>query len=103
LAIHVIVSRARFCKATATRFSCPSVDSTIAANLAVSEIAAQTLETQWVTQLKISEIGHTWVLAGIPGSLKARHLVLTFLVCRVGDHPGFRHDAIPEGRCQHLG
>jgi len=37
-----------------------NVDSKIAADLAASEIAAQTLETQAQTQLKIAEIGHPW-------------------------------------------
>jgi hypothetical protein len=37
-----------------------NIDSKIAADLAASEIAAQTLETQSLTQLKIAEIGHPW-------------------------------------------
>jgi hypothetical protein len=37
-----------------------NVDAKIAADLAASEIAAQTLETQSLTQLKIAEIGHPW-------------------------------------------
>ena len=60
MAIRVIVLRARPCNATAIRFSCASIDSKIAANLAASEIAAQTLETQSLTQLKIAEVGHPW-------------------------------------------
>jgi hypothetical protein len=35
-----------------------NIDSKIAADLAASGIAAQTLETQSLTQLKIAEIGH---------------------------------------------
>jgi hypothetical protein len=35
-----------------------NIDSKIAADLAAGEIAAQTLETQSLTQLKIAEIGH---------------------------------------------
>jgi hypothetical protein len=60
LAIRVIVLRAHPCNATAIRFSGASIDSKIAANLAASEIAAQTLETQSLTQLKIAEVGHPW-------------------------------------------
>lgn len=37
-----------------------NVESKIAADLATSEIAAQTIETQSQTQLKIAEIGHFW-------------------------------------------
>jgi hypothetical protein len=37
-----------------------NVDAKIAADLAAGEIAAQTLETQSITQLKIAEIGHPW-------------------------------------------
>jgi hypothetical protein len=37
-----------------------NIDSKIAADLAGSEIAAQTLETQSLTQWKIAEIGHPW-------------------------------------------
>jgi hypothetical protein len=37
-----------------------NIDSKIAADLAGSEIAAQTLETQSPTQLKMAEIGHPW-------------------------------------------
>jgi hypothetical protein len=37
-----------------------NIDSKIAAGLAGSEIAAQTLETQSLAQLKIAEIGHPW-------------------------------------------
>ncbi len=35
-------------------------DNAIAADLAGKEIAAQTIETQSLTQLKIAEIGHPW-------------------------------------------
>ncbi len=35
-------------------------DKTIAADLAAKEIAAQTVEQQAVTNLKIAEIGHPW-------------------------------------------
>lgn len=35
-------------------------DATIAANLAAKEIAAQTLETQAIAQIRIAEIGHPW-------------------------------------------
>lgn len=37
-----------------------SVDAATAANLAAREIAAQTIEAQATTQLKIAEIGHPW-------------------------------------------
>lgn len=37
-----------------------NVESKIAADLAAGEIAAQTLETQAITQLKIAQIGHPW-------------------------------------------
>jgi hypothetical protein len=37
-----------------------NVDNKIAADLAATEIAAQTAETQAQTQLKIAEIGHPW-------------------------------------------
>ncbi len=37
-----------------------NVESKIAADLAATEIAAQTAETQAHTQLKIAEIGHPW-------------------------------------------
>ena len=39
-----------------------SVDAATAANLAAREIAAQTIEAQATTQLKIAEIGHPWEL-----------------------------------------
>jgi hypothetical protein len=35
-------------------------DNTIAADLAAKEIAAQTAETQAITQYRIAEIGHPW-------------------------------------------
>lgn len=37
-----------------------NVDSRIAADTAAGEIAAQTSETQAITQLKIAQIGHPW-------------------------------------------
>lgn len=37
-----------------------NVESKIAADLAASEIAAQTAETNAISQLKIAEIGHPW-------------------------------------------
>jgi hypothetical protein len=37
-----------------------NVESKIASDLAATEIAAQTAETQAQTQLKIAEIGHPW-------------------------------------------
>jgi hypothetical protein len=37
-----------------------NVESKIAADLAAGEIAAQALETQAITQLKIAQIGHPW-------------------------------------------
>jgi hypothetical protein len=37
-----------------------NVDSRIAADLAAGEVAAQTAETQAITQLKIAQIGHPW-------------------------------------------
>jgi hypothetical protein len=37
-----------------------NIDAKIAADLAATEIAAQTAETQSFTQLKIAEIGHPW-------------------------------------------
>lgn len=37
-----------------------TADNTIAADLAGKEIAAQTVESQAITQLKIAEIGHAW-------------------------------------------
>ena len=58
-----------------------NIDSKIAAGLAGSEIAAQTLETQSLTQLKIAEIGHPWSLKKF-----AFHVVLTFFAkCVVWD------------------
>jgi hypothetical protein len=48
---------------------------------AVSEIAAQTLETQSITQLKIAEIGHPWEPEKI-----AFYIVLAFFAkCVVWD------------------
>jgi hypothetical protein len=58
-----------------------NIDSKIAADLAASEIAAQTLETQSFTQLKIAEIGHPWE----PEKL-AFYIVLAFFAkCVVWD------------------
>jgi hypothetical protein len=72
-----------------------NIDSKIAAGLAGSEIAAQTLETQSLTQLKIAEIGHPWSLKKF-----AFDVVLTFFEkCVVWDTIfGSRHDAILERR-----
>ena len=58
-----------------------NIDSKIAADLAASEIAAQTLETQSLTQLKIAESGHPWE----PEKL-AFYIVLAFFAkCVVWD------------------
>lgn len=58
-----------------------NVEAKIAADLAASEIAAQTLETQSLTQLKIAEIGHPWE----PEKL-AFYIVLAFFAkCVVWD------------------
>ena len=58
-----------------------NIDSKIAADLAAGEIAAQTLETQSLTQLKIAEIGHPWE----PEKL-AFYIVLAFFAkCVVWD------------------
>jgi hypothetical protein len=58
-----------------------NVDAKIAADLAASEIAAQTLETQSLTQLKIAEIGHPWEPEKI-----AFYIVLAFFAkCVVWD------------------
>src|SRR6202021_3273180 len=58
-----------------------NIDSKIAADLAASEIAAETLETQSLTQLKIAEIGHPWE----PEKL-AFYIVLAFFAkCVVWD------------------
>jgi hypothetical protein len=58
-----------------------NIDSKIAADLAASEIAAQTLETQSLIQLKIAEIGHPWE----PEKL-AFYIVLAFFAkCVVWD------------------
>ena len=93
MAIEVIVSRAHSCKATATRFSCPSIDSTIAANLAVSEIAAQTLETQSLTQLKIAEIGHPWEPESSPSTSCWRSLCVVWdTILGFGTTPSLKGD-----------
>lgn len=47
-------------KAYQAKLAAGNVSERIAADLATSEIAAQTLETQAITQLKIAEIGHPW-------------------------------------------
>ena len=58
-----------------------NVDAKIAADLAAGEIAAQTLETQSITQLKIAEIGHPWEPEKI-----AFYIVLAFFAkCVVWD------------------
>ena len=58
-----------------------NIDAKIAADLAASEIAAQTLETQSLTQLKIAEIGHPWEPEKI-----AFYIVLVFFAkCVVWD------------------
>jgi hypothetical protein len=58
-----------------------NIDTKIAADLAASEIAAQTLETQSLTQLKIAEIGHPWEPEKI-----AFYIVLAFFAkCVVWD------------------
>ncbi len=58
-----------------------NVDAKIAADLAASEIVAQTLETQSLTQLKIAEIGHPWEPEKI-----AFYIVLAFFAkCVVWD------------------
>jgi len=58
-----------------------NVDTKIAADLAAGEIAAQTLETQSLTQLKIAEIGHPWEPEKI-----AFYIVLAFFAkCVVWD------------------
>lgn len=58
-----------------------NVDTKIAADLAAAEIAAQALETQSLTQLKIAEIGHPWEPEKI-----AFYIVLAFFAkCVVWD------------------
>lgn len=58
-----------------------SIPGPIAADLAADEIAAQTLETQSLTQLKIAEIGHPWEPEKI-----AFYIVLAFFAkCVVWD------------------
>jgi len=47
-------------KAYQAKLAAGHAEGKIAADLAASEIAAQTLETQSLTQLKIAEIGHPW-------------------------------------------
>lgn len=54
---------------------------TIAADLAGKEIAAQTLETQALTNLKIAEIGHPWE----PEKLAFYIVLLFFAKCIVWD------------------
>lgn len=58
-----------------------NIDSKIAADLAASEIAAQTLETQAQTNLKIAEIGHPWE----PEKLAFYIVLLFFAKCVVWD------------------
>jgi hypothetical protein len=63
------------------RLKSGNVDAKTAADLAASEIAAQTLETQSLTQLKIAEIGHPWEPEKI-----AFYIVLAFFAkCVVWD------------------
>ena len=63
------------------RLKAGNVDANIAADLAAGEIAAQTLETQSLTQLKIAEIGHPWEPEKI-----AFYIVLVFFAkCVVWD------------------
>src|ERR1700744_4425521 len=56
-------------------------DNTIAADLAGKEIAAQTLETQSLIQLKIAEIGHPWE----PEKLAFYIVLLFFAKCVIWD------------------
>jgi hypothetical protein len=56
-------------------------DKTIAADLAAKEIAAQNIETQAMTQLKIAEIGHPWE----PEKLAFYIVLLFFAKCVVWD------------------
>ncbi len=48
-----------------------TTDNITAANLAAGEIAAQTAETQAITQYRIAEIGHNWEPDKIMGYLVA--------------------------------
>jgi hypothetical protein len=56
-------------------------DNTIAADLAAKEIAAQTAETNAITQLKVAEIGHPWE----PEKLAFYIVLLFFAKCVVWD------------------
>lgn len=47
-------------KAYQAKLAAGNTSERIASDLAAQEIAAQTLETQAITQLKIAEIGHPW-------------------------------------------
>jgi hypothetical protein len=47
-------------KAYQAKLAAGNTSEKIAADLAATEIAAQTTETQAITQLKIAEIGHPW-------------------------------------------
>jgi len=58
-----------------------NVESKIAADLAASEIAAQTAEAQAQTQLKIAEIGHPWE----PEKLAFYIVLIFFAKCVIWD------------------
>jgi hypothetical protein len=58
-----------------------NVDSKIAANLAASEVAAQTAEAQAMTQLKVAEIGHPWE----PEKLASYIVLVFFAKCVIWD------------------
>src|SRR5450755_1293060 len=50
-----------------------SADAATAANLAAQEIAAQTAETNALTQLKVAEIGHPWEPGCIGANSSGKH------------------------------
>jgi hypothetical protein len=56
-------------------------DKAIAADLAGKEIAAQTIEAQAVTQLKIAEVGHAWE----PEKLAFYIVLIFFAKCVIWD------------------
>jgi hypothetical protein len=58
-----------------------TADATIAANLAAQEIAAQNIQTQAMTQLKIAEIGHPWE----PEKLAFYIVLVFFAKCGIWD------------------
>jgi hypothetical protein len=68
-------------KAYQAKLQAGNVESKIAADLAASEIAAQTLETQAITNLKIAEIGHPWE----PEKLAFYIVLVFFAKCVVWD------------------